>query len=100
MDTTTLLKKSIAYEQSKTDVLNLATHKRQDLSVLIEVIDNERAALSHMIESNLYLIDNNEDLEEGLEKKMRETIATYRAKLETLIAWRFLFLSAWQQVKK
>lgn len=100
MNTTALLKASIEYEQSKSDVLNLANHKRQDLSVLIEVIDEERKALEHSIDSRLYMLDNAEDIEEGLEVDQRARLANDRAKLETLLAWRMIFLSAWQQVKR
>lgn len=97
---TKTLEKSIQYEQSKTSLMNLATHKRQDISELIEAIDEKRDALSHMIDSNIYFLDNNEDIEEGLEKKMWESVATYRGKLETLIAWRMILLTAWNSVKR
>ena len=94
------LEASIQYEQSKTSLLNLLTHKRADISELIEAIDEKRDALNHMIDSNLFFIDNNEDIEEGLEKKMLAAVATYRGKVETLIAWRFILLQAWREVKK
>lgn len=97
MDTTALLKASIEYEQSKT--LNLLTHKRQDLSTMIEVIDEERKALEHTIDSRQSFLDTAEDIAEAVEADQRARLAKDKAKLESLLAWRFLFLSAWQQVK-
>jgi len=76
------------------------TQTRQDLSVLIEVIDNERAALAHIIHANQYYIDSAEDIEEGLEAKLWQAIRENRSKLESLIAWRMIFLNAWEQVKR
>lgn len=98
MDTTALLKASIEYEQSKT--LNLLNHKRQDLSAMIEVIESARKATEYRINSDQYRLDNAEDLAEGLEAYWRQEIARNKAKLETLLAWRMTFLSAWQQVKR
>lgn len=98
MDTTALLKASIQYQQSGT--LNLLTHSRQDLDIMIEVIEEERIALQHMIDSNQYHIDNAEDMEEGLEQKLQRTIELQKIKLETLLAWRGIFFAAWQQVKQ
>jgi len=100
MNTTTLLKKSIDYEQSKTDVNNLLNHKRQDLSVGIEAFDVLRHDLKHRIDSNQFYVDDAEDMEEGLEAKLRKDIASDKAKLETLLAWRMLYLTAWRQVTR
>jgi len=97
---TEALKKSIEYEQSKTDVMNLVNHGRQDLSLMIEVIEDGRAAFENIIEYNKHTIDNAEDMEEGLQAKLRENIALDKAQLESLLAWRMLFLSAWNQVKR
>jgi len=97
---TEALKKSIAYEQSKTDLTNLLNHKKEDLSLLIEVIDRERIALDYTIFADQYLLEHAEDLAEGLERNWREAIATNKVKLETLLAFRMLFLSAWSQVKR
>lgn len=100
MDLTQQLKKSIEYEQSKTDVMNLMNHKRQDLDVMIEFIEEERKALEHRIQSRQDLLDTAEDLDEGLEVRQRKMQAEERAKLETLLAWRALFLSAWMKATK
>lgn len=100
MNTTALLKAAIEYEQSKSDVLNLLNHTRQDLSLMIEVIEEVRAAYEHRIDSDQYRLDNAEDLAEGLERDWRNDIAAKKAKLESLLAWRMLYLSAWQQVKR
>jgi hypothetical protein len=101
MDSLTIaLEKSIAYEQSKKDVMNLNNHKRQDLDVPIEVFEAEIKATKHMIASNQYYIDSAEDMEEGLVIRLQKTIQAQKAKLETLLAWRALFLSAWFTVKQ
>lgn len=94
------LKASIEYEQKKSDVLNLLNHTRQDLSLMIEVIEEVRAAYEHRIDSDQYRLDNAEDLAEGLEKDWRGDIAVQKQKLESLLVWRMLYLSAWQMVKR
>jgi hypothetical protein len=100
MNTTALLKASIDYERSKTDVMSLLNHKRQDLSLMIDVIDMERAATKHSIDSTRYLIETAEDMEEALEVTLRSNLAELQRKLDTLLAYRMLFLTAWNQVKQ
>ncbi|HMG89619.1 MAG TPA: hypothetical protein VK589_06155 [Chryseolinea sp.] len=97
---TEALKKSIEYEQRKSDVMNLLNHSRQDLSLMIEVIDEERKATEHRIDSRQYMLDNAEDMEEGLEVDQRDKLAKDREKLESLLAWRMLYVTAWSEVKR
>lgn len=94
MSLTTLLKKSIQFERSKTDVNNLLNHKAEDLQVMIEVIEEEREYLEHTIQSRQELLDTAEDLDEGLEVDQRTRMGKDKAKLETLLAWRLIFLDA------
>lgn len=99
-NTTALLKASIEYEQRKSDVLNLLNHKRQDLSLMIEIIDDHRKSTEHYIDSTQYYLDNAEDLAEGHEADQWKKLGELKDRLETLLAFRMLYLSAWAQVKR
>jgi peptidoglycan hydrolase CwlO-like protein len=96
-DITAALRKSIEYENAKT--FNLLNHNRQNLSEAIEEFNESINKIQHKIESLEDLIEHAEDLSEGLEAKWHKDLAEYRKKLETRIAWRTLFLSAWKTVK-
>lgn len=98
MSLTTLLKKSIQFERSKTDVNNLLNHKAEDLQVMIDVMNLQKDALEHSIDSRQYFLDSAEDIAEGVEIDQRARLAAEKAKLETLLAWRLIFLDACRTV--
>jgi hypothetical protein len=100
MDTTTLLKKSIELEQSKSSLFNLNNHGREDLEIMLVVINGEREAIEHRIKSNQYYLDNAEDMAEGLRDKITKTIEGDRVRLQSLLAWKALYWAAWEQAKK
>jgi hypothetical protein len=99
MTTTALLHKSIEFEQSKSSPLNLLNHGKDDLLFVIELFDAEKQVLQAMIDSNQYYLDNCEDMAEGLRTKIGQTVDEQRERMETLLAWRNLFWSVWENVK-
>lgn len=99
MNTTTLLKKSIELEQSKSSLFNLNNHGREDLEIMLVVINGEREAIEHSIQSNQYYLDNAEDMAEGLRSTITRNIEGDRVRLQSLLAWKALFWSAWDNQK-
>lgn len=100
MNLTRTLKAAIAFERSKTDPANLNNHKAEDLAVMIEVINNKMEVIQDAIDTVQRHFDNAEDLSEGLIMKWNEALAANRATLETLLAYRNLFMSAWSKNSK
>jgi hypothetical protein len=90
---------SIDYETSKRSIMNLMNHSAEHLSVVIELIEKERKELEFITESLDNEISSAEDMSEDLEIRLRNSITEQRNKLETLLAWRLIFVNAWSEVK-
>lgn len=96
---TELLKKSIAFESSKSDPANLMTHKRDDLNMMRCLIERALIETEDLIKWRQNQLNESEDLSEQLEINWRQDIVRMKAKLETLLAYRAIFLSCARRVK-
>lgn len=100
MDTLTkTLKKSIEYEQSKSDVMNLTNHKEGDLCVMIEAIEFLMRDYQNELTTKERILNESEDLSYRVEFNLNNSIAWLKNQIQSLLAWRALFFVAIDRVK-
>jgi hypothetical protein len=85
-DLTATLRKSIEYEQSKTDLTNLLNHTEGNLSLVIDAIEHYMREFQSEIDTMYPLSD--------------DAIAWRKNQIQSLIAWRTIFFCAIEKVKE
>lgn len=76
---------------------NLLSHTTKDLSVMIDLIEEKQQDIEKEIKLLEAVIVLDDDLSEINENRIRREIGFKKQKLESLYAWRMIFLDAWQQ---
>lgn len=100
MSLTNLLKQSIAFERSKSDVANLRTHNQEDLCILVEAVEFLMRDYEHEIKIKERLIENADDVSDRILANVNESIAWRRKQIESLIAWGAIVFAAIEEVKQ
>lgn len=105
MDTTTLLKASINYERNKRervrkDLTNLLNHSEDNLLLVIDAIEHQMREYEHDVRIREQVIEASEDLSDQISKNLNESIAWYRDRIQSLIAWRAIVFTAIEKVKE
>jgi hypothetical protein len=100
MNTTALLKASIKYEQSKTDLTNLLNHKERDLSVMVDAAEHYMRDFQSEIDVRERVLEESEDLSEQVRKNLIEGISWRKDQIQSLIAWRTIYFTAIEKVKE
>lgn len=96
---TAMLKKSIRYENSKTDLTNLLNHNQHDLCVAIEAFEFLMRDYQNEITIKEGILRESEDLSEKVRKNLEASVSWRKDQVQSLIAWRALFFTAIERIK-
>lgn len=96
---TAMLKKSIRYENSKTDLTNLLNHNEHDLCVAIEAFEFLMRDYQDEITIKEGILRESEDLSEKVRKNLESSVLWRKDQVQSLIAWRALFFTAIERIK-
>ena len=98
-DLTLLLKKSIAFEKSKTDLTNLLNHSEPNLLLMIDAIEHQMREYQEEINIRERCINEAEDMSERVRANLDEAITWRKDRIQSLIAWRLIYFTAIDEIK-